>query len=451
MSALTFHDAAITIVPLNGGPPSQFGRGTLSVEQDTVGNIFLVGPDWRLALPADTQADKPQPGTFTIHLPAEARLKRTTDGSEYVFPPGSANLRVDFNNPEPTSLAVFETLFLGPAPAYTPFPQPGGADATYGPATATDTHHKNSLALVDEKGDVVGVVAEGVDLKNADGGGPITYGDNESAVIEIDSLPVVDLDQQHRDERVTVRVKVIRDASSTVVKTGTYVSTGLIVGSSALGKAVKSGASALKTMIPVASTPWTPSQSTKDNIDKFHKGTQQTANLTRRAAETIAGIAVSAGQKVAQSATKAASPNGDYRTHSASWDLLKNTVHAVSTVLDAAADAGKSLYADTVEATSGLVQHRYGTEAGDAVRTSLGAVGHVGLMYFDAKGIGRRAFLKKAAKGAITNVKLKDGRVVSLGGANNGPTIAHSPTPGPSSSGGYAPASKSSQSPFGKK
>lgn len=64
----------------------------------------------------------------------------------------------------------------------------------------------------------------------------------------------------------------------------------------------------------------------------------------------------------------------------------------------------------------------------------MGTVGNVGLVYFDAKvrrsfrdsklitlkppclqGIGRRAFLKQAAKGAVMNVKLVDGRVVSLG------------------------------------
>ncbi|KAI8921929.1 senescence-associated protein-domain-containing protein [Powellomyces hirtus] len=431
MSALSFQSATITLVPQTGAPASPFGRGHLIVEQDHNGNIFLQGSDWRLSLPPTTRADRIADMAYIIHLPPTASLSRTSSPQQYSFENGAADLRVDFDAADANSVAIFDMLFAdeGAPPAY---PAPG------------EEHfdHRNSLAVVNDHGDVVGVVAEGVELQHPEGRASPTYdSDNDSVVIELNTLPTVDLGGQAQEKPVAVRVNFMRDPSSTVLLTSEYVSTGLVVGGSVLGKAMKSGATSLKTLIPVAATPWQPSAGTKQNIDKFHSASKTTAETTKRIAETVASVASSVGQKVVHHATR--SKNGEEKPPSASWELLKNTVHAVGTVLDAVSDAGKSLYQDTVEATSGLVQHRYGAEAGDAVRTGLGAVGNVGLIYFDAKGIGRRAFLKHAAKGAITNVKLKDGRVVSLGkredlkksGIFGPPTAGPSSIAGPSAQG----------------
>ncbi|KAJ3019060.1 hypothetical protein HKX48_002412 [Thoreauomyces humboldtii] len=414
MSALTFAGTTLTILPpgaqndLKNALPSsaggtQFGRGPLTVEQDARGAVFLRGADWLLSLPSRTRADRISRTAFLIHLPPDASLSRNDSGGSNAAAPyafGRADLRIDFEAAErEDNVGLFATLF--------------GEEAlpAYDPGTAV---HRNELAVVDERGTVVGVVAEGMELDHQ-GPEPPTYDDDaDSVIIELDSLRVVNLGPEHAgssqdDEAraVAVRVKVIRDAASTVLLTSGYVSTGLLMGSTALGKVIKTGASSLKTLIPVASTPWQPTQSQKTSLDKFSEGSKSAQAMTKRAAEVVAQVATSAGHQVVKSASKIIPANTSpaaSQSASASWDLLKNTVHAVSNVLDAVTDAGKHLYQDTVEATSELVAHRYGESAGDAYRQSMGAAGTVGLIYFDAKGIGRKAFLKQAAKSVVTNV-----------------------------------------------
>ncbi|KAJ3161824.1 hypothetical protein HDU86_006595 [Geranomyces michiganensis] len=439
MSALSFPHATITIVPKFGGAgntPAPLGSGKLSIAQDHAGNVSMQGSDWTLSLPATTRATRTAVTSYLISLPPTARLSRTGPasggGKDFTFDHGAdADLRLDFDKADGDALAVFDTLFeaddgggngndyYGDGAAAIPPPPP----PAYPTRVAKDLSHANSLAVVDEHGDVVGVVAEGVELDHE--AAPPTYeSDTDSVVIELSSLPVVDLGPQQQQQQqqqsqsdeqkqaVAVRVKMMHDASANVLLTSNYVSTGLVVGSSVLGKVIKTGAASLKTLIPVAAKPWQPTPETKQNLDKFSKGAATTADMTRRAAETVASVATTAGQKVAKKIIPASA--AESHTGHASWNLLKTTVHAVSNVLDAVTDAGKSLYKDSVDAGGELVNHRWGPEAGSAFRSSLGAAGNVALIYFDAKGVGRRAFLKHAAKGAV-NVQLKDGRVVSLG------------------------------------
>ncbi|KAJ3184260.1 hypothetical protein HDU87_005107 [Geranomyces variabilis] len=423
MSALSFPCATITIVPKFGSASEPLGSGKLSITQEHAGSVSLQGSDWTLFLPPTTRARRTAVTSYLITLPPTARLSRTAGGAagkDFAFDDGAdADLRLDFDKADANSLAIFDTLFE--TEGYDGTDDAAAPPPAYPNHVGKDPSHANSLAIVDEQGDVVGVVAEGVELDHEEAAPPTYESDTDSVVIELSSLPVVDLGPQHQQQdfddkekqAVAVRVKVIRDASTGVLLTSEYVSTGLVIGSSVLGKAVKTGAASLKTLIPVAAQPWQPTPSTKQNIDKFVKGAATTADMTRRAAETVASVATTAGQKVAAKLIPASATES--HTGHASWELLKNTVHAVSNVLDAVTDAGKSLYKDSVDAGGELVAHRWGPEASNAFRSSLGAAGNVALIYFDAKGVGRRAFLKHAAKGAVTNVRLKDGRIVSLG------------------------------------
>ncbi|KND00984.1 uncharacterized protein SPPG_09171 [Spizellomyces punctatus DAOM BR117] len=406
-SAISFPGATCTVISSAGGAPKSLGTGSLRVTQDlSLASTVLSTQTWSLTIPPTAPLTKLSNGIYLVHLPPTSKLDTTAaaGASPYVFPNDGATLRIELGPKyDSDSVALLEALF---------------ADDSPGPQRHPSEQPRNSLALVDEHGQVVGVVAEGLEMEGQGDALP-AYNKDEAVVIELSSLPTVPLPgDEQQEETLPVRVKVLRDASSGMLSTSEYISSGLILTSSALGKVMKSGAQSLKTLIPVAAAPWEPDATTKKNIEKVHNASKSTADFTRRAAETVATVAVSAGKTVASSASKLVPGSnhiGDSRTGSASWDLLRTTVHAVGNVLDAGVHAGKTLFDDTVEAASGLVQHRYGGEAGNAVRLSLGAVGNVGLVYFDARGIGRRALLKHVAKGVVMNVRLTDGRVVSLG------------------------------------
>lgn len=252
-SALSFR-ATVTLIPTAGGPASSLGSGSVSIAQNpTSGSTVISSADWNLELPADTRFQKVGNSAYLIYLPPTAKLSSIkATSAPYVLPEGSANLKIEFSPTERDAIAVFETLFLEQSA------QPSPALPQRSPPVED---HRNSLALVNEQGQVVGVVAEGLEIEPDSSGAPPPYRDeNESVVIELSSLPKVDLGSGTQDEdQVQLRVKALHDASSGIATTSQFISTGLILGSSALGKVMKNGANGLKTLLPVASKPWVPS------------------------------------------------------------------------------------------------------------------------------------------------------------------------------------------------
>ncbi|KAJ3188863.1 hypothetical protein HDU85_004577 [Gaertneriomyces sp. JEL0708] len=366
-------------------------------------------------------------GAYWIHLDESAVFSSLSiDGPapDYVVPRGAAILKVAFDNHAgQNELAIFESLFVagtGRAPP-TPARQP-----------SMNQHPTNTLAVVDEGGEVVGVVADSLQFESQ----PTDYPQDKPVVIELDSLPVVPVPGATATTGIEepVRLRVLSQTSTTLVTASDYISTGILATSSTVSNLLTTGSEKLKFLLPVSAQPWTPSPSTQRNLDKFNSATTKTAEYTRKAADTVASVAVKTGKTIAESASKMMPPStsqsvAQSRTANASWDMLKATIHAVSTILDSSVQAGKEIFDSSVSATSNLVSHRYGPRAGEAVTKTLGGVGNVALIYFDAKGIGRRAFIKHAAKGAL-NIKLKDGRVVSLGErAGQGKVAAAASTP----------------------
>ncbi|KAI9011149.1 senescence-associated protein-domain-containing protein [Gaertneriomyces semiglobifer] len=420
MAELIFENVICSILPPNAptASASPLSSGRLAVSQDPkTGNTILTASLWQLTVPQTCHLQK-MAGAYWIHLDESAVFSSLSiDGpaSDYVVPRGAAILKVAFDNHAgQNELAIFESLFV---------PGTGRAPPTPAREPTLNQHPTNTLAVVDEGGEVVGVVADSLQFESQ----PVDYPQDEPVVIELDSLPVVPVPgepQQPGAAATTgadepVRLRVLSQTSTTLVTASDYISTGILATSSTLSNLLTTGSEKLKFLLPVSAQPWTPSPSTQRNLDKFNNATSKTAEYTRKAADTVASVAVKTGKTIAVSASKMMPPStsqsvSQSRTANASWDMLKATIHAVSTILDSSVQAGKEIFDSSVSATSNLVSHRYGPRAGEAVTKTLGGVGNVALIYFDAKGIGRRAFIKHAAKGAL-NIKLKDGRVVSLG------------------------------------
>lgn len=73
---------------------------------------------------------------------------------------------------------------------------------------------------------------------------------------------------------------------------------------------------------------------------------------------------------------------------------------AVDNVFTSMEQAGKTLVNDTSMAASVMAAHKYGPEAGQAVRGVGDSVHNAALVYIDVRGVSRRALIKSAGKGA---------------------------------------------------
>ncbi|KAJ3079541.1 hypothetical protein HK102_003717, partial [Quaeritorhiza haematococci] len=88
----------------------------------------------------------------------------------------------------------------------------------------------------------------------------------------------------------------------------------------------------------------------------------------------------------------------------ATIDIVGATIQAVGTVAGSIPEAAQTIVRDGKEAATEIVRHRYGEEAAETAKDALGAVGNVVLVYFDARGVSRRAFLHRAGMEAVSGV-----------------------------------------------
>lgn len=93
---------------------------------------------------------------------------------------------------------------------------------------------------------------------------------------------------------------------------------------------------------------------------------------------------------------------------------------AFNTVADGIEQAGKNLLGGTTTSVSQVVEHRWGSEAGQASRHIGGGFKNVGLVYIDVTGVSRRAILKSVAKGMVVGKVANGGGQIIVGGGDGG-------------------------------
>lgn len=128
--------------------------------------------------------------------------------------------------------------------------------------------------------------------------------------------------------------------------------------------------------------------------------------------------------------------------------ILNKSMIAFSTVAEGLEEGARNLLYSTSTATSTVVGHRYGAEAGAVAHDLAGGARNVGLVYIDASGVSRKAVIKSVAKGMVVG-RMRDGKQLVVGGGNGGqlsPNAAsQSPTP-PEKASGYGQPNSSSSS-----
>ncbi|KAJ3025478.1 hypothetical protein HK097_006678, partial [Rhizophlyctis rosea] len=299
-----------------------------------------------------------------------------------------------------------------PAPLLQAFESALGVPQPQQTATLPRYHeeHKNQLALVSEQGEVVGVVAENLQLQEDDGTGVASA---EAVVVELDETKLQDPKRfsyvqtpqvEGADKPVPIKARPVRKHAGQILSTAEYMSTGIVTASSYIGAGILSGSETLKKYIKPNEQHTQVSPSTLTAMKTAHDYTSKTAKVTKKAVDTLFDVAVAVGSKVGKPLhrSKPAS-DGQPKQNSAGWELLVSTAQAAVTVIDAGVEGAKNIARDTATATQSLLRHKYGDQVADVVGHGLGTVGNIGLVYFDAKGVSKRAFIKKAAKEAVLN------------------------------------------------
>ena len=112
--------------------------------------------------------------------------------------------------------------------------------------------------------------------------------------------------------------------------------------------------------------------------------------------------------------------------------------------------SARHLLSTSATATSSVVNHRYGPEAGQAASAFAGSFKNVGLVYIDATGVSRKAVMKSVAKGMVVG-RMPSGEQLVVGEGDGGqlPIELRQQHGGPGVSGGIAKPKPINEAPGG--
>ncbi|KAL1899997.1 hypothetical protein Cpir12675_001102 [Ceratocystis pirilliformis] len=107
--------------------------------------------------------------------------------------------------------------------------------------------------------------------------------------------------------------------------------------------------------------------------------------------------------------------------------MLNKSLIAFNTVADGIDYAAKNLLVGTSNSVTSIVDHRWGTEAGNVSRNVGSGFKNVALVYIDVTGVSRKAILKRVVKGMVVGKVAKGGGNIVVGGEDGNTLVPENP------------------------
>ncbi|KAJ5288164.1 hypothetical protein N7478_003850 [Penicillium angulare] len=412
-------------------PPYAPGAGTVTPEEDFYLHLCLP-PELDLALPATTQI---------FHQPPNSYLIPRWDLAEGAF------LRIQFpgvgsgpNDVTQDDIDTFETILAqctafheraASAPQKSDGKSKGYAaynPADYAPGEGyvssggpSDMHGR--IVLVDEEdGSVMGELGDAYDVV-------------EDPDVKPGSKRPVNIELPSEGEGNRVNVSNVSEEylamsrhpaykKSTIVQTSATASRLIVATSTSLANALTSGAESFTKKTKPNQKPLTFSDTTHARLRKVGTFSTGAADFSSRTLGQVERVAQNLGASLARNNNNNNTPKTKgFDKHNPPPDykpgVLNKSMIAFSTLADGIQEGAKSILLTGTSATSTMIGHKYGAEAGDVAHNLTGGVKNVGLVYIDATGVSRRALLKSVAKGMVVG-RMRDGKQVVVGGGDGG-------------------------------
>lgn len=264
--------------------------------------------------------------------------------------------------------------------------------------TPSDQDPQNGLVLMDEHGQILGSVDLDLDEPSKQ-----TLDKKQSAV-DVDDPVVI---QQEPDGLVSVTplshlTAQYGQSTSKIVRGAEYLSKGIIRGSESLTSAMDRRTNNTVSSTPATTSPLVFSNRTKSGFERAHTITGKAANISAWTLGRIAGYASTAGTSVGRK--MGITPSTTSEENSSGFKgILSSSVKAAITLADSLDASGKHLMNRSQANSVAYTTHKYGNDAGTAMHHFSGSAKHCGLVFIDAKGMGRTALLKGFGKGRSTS------------------------------------------------
>ncbi|OHE93940.1 hypothetical protein CORC01_10727 [Colletotrichum orchidophilum] len=318
-------------------------------------------------------------------------------------------------------------------PAYNPADyQPGQG---YAPGAHSSHHNGGRIVLIDEEdGSVIGELTDNYQVVEELGVKPGTKGKFGGSSAELDSHGMLDPVEitlpADNSQAITVqpvsqeyREMIMHPAykKSFLVSNASKASRLIVTSSDLITKGLQSSADSFTKKTKATTEPVTFTPAAHDRVRRINQFSTKAAGLSATTVGAVGKVAQNLG------ATLARKKDGSGRGYDKDGNpiegykpgLLNRSLMAFNTVADGIDQAGRNLLTGTSSSVSQMVEHRWGSEAGQVSRNIGGGFKNVGLVYIDVTGVSRRAILKSVAKGMVVG-KVKGGGEIIVGGGDGG-------------------------------
>lgn len=218
--------------------------------------------------------------------------------------------------------------------------------------------------------------------------------------------------------------------NSRIVQNAAMASRLIVTGSSGLASAITSGANAFTSKTKPVAKPMTFSPTTQERVRKLNNLTHGAVGLSAKTVGQLGKVAQNLGATLARKDqakhSKTAASTGGVDKHGRPLppaeykpSLLNKSMIAFSTIMDGAEQSAKHLLNTGATASSTMVSHRWGPDAGNVAGSIAGGVRNVGLVYVDATGVSRKAVIKSVAKGMVVG-RMPNGEQLVVGEGDGG-------------------------------
>lgn len=392
--------------------------------------------DFYLHLHLPPELDMPLPATIQIfHQHPNNYLIPRWD----LAPEQGAFIRIQFpdvgrgpNTVTQEDIDTFESI-LAQCTAFMPHASQAEGHAKYNPAeyapgegyissSSADVKPGQSngkIVLVDEEdGSVVGELTDGYDILEKPGVKPGSKNPVEIQLPAEGEGNKITVDNVSEEYLQMAQHPAYKD--SRLVQQSAEVSRLIVTGSSYLANILTSGADSFTRKTKPNPKPLTFSETTHARMRKIGDLSHSAASFSSKTVKGATGYAQNLGAMLARNkdTSKRTDPSGKVIEHNKPGILNKSLI-AFSTIADGIEQGARNVLQTGSLAATTMVEHRYGSEAGSVAKDFARGFTNVGLVYIDATGVNRKAFLKSVAKGMIVG-RLRNGKRVLVGSGDGG-------------------------------
>ncbi|KAF9438567.1 hypothetical protein BGZ76_006787 [Entomortierella beljakovae] len=264
---------------------------------------------------------------------------------------------------------------------------------------------RNKLALVDDLGQVYGVLDEDVVVQDDDA---VSLSENQKSPVVVHAIEPEEDEDEDKPLKLKVTVPNTDDMADYITIVSQSFGYRMVRGASKIAYGITASSTYINSRIPETQKPLVISPIIKNRISKVTKVSRTTLSLTNRVKTAVISRAFNTGYRVLKYWTA----KDDPEEYSTMQNLCYSILNSAGILIQATEESIGIIATPTISATQEFASKTLGPDAKEVVSEALEGFRNFYLVYFDNAGVSRRAFLHTSRLAALqTAQEVKEGKI----------------------------------------